>query len=214
MTLPFSLKDIKVKQYQEIYPHLQLALHSEIEIIRLDEWVKIISILSGKTVDEIEDIEFKQLKEYKKQLSFLTEPYPQLIKKYIWVKGSLYKGTNNAEDLNTSQIVAIKTFLSSGETIEQLHNVAPCCYKKLTWKGWKFNGNNHKELSEAFSNKSTADILPLVFFCSKVLLSLIQDSEHYSNSLKVIQSRMEEVNQAILDGSFLNTGDGTLQLTK
>lgn len=211
MKLPKSHKDIPVSKYQEIYPHLQLALNSEIEMIRLDEWVNIISILSGLMVDQVEDLDYKDVKAAKTQLSFLTQDNPQFVKKFIWVKGSLYKGTNNAEDLNTSQIVAIKTFLSQGGTVEQLHNVAPCCYKKLTWKGWKFNGSNHKELSEAFLSKPVSDVLPLVFFCSKVLLTLILDSEHYSNSLKIISRRMEEVNQAILEGSFLNTGDGTLQ---
>ena len=203
MRLPKSLKDIKVKQYQTIAPLLS--------DLNLDTWIKIMSILSGKTTEQIEDIDTGVFKKYRKQLQFLLADKPQFVKKYLWINGSLYKGTNNADDLNTSQYVAIKTFLSQGSPVEQLHNIAPCCYKKLTFKGWKYNGDDHVKLSEAFLNKPTSDVLPLVFFCFRVLYNSTIDSEAYLEAQKVIASRMEEIHQLILDESFLNTGVGTPQ---
>jgi hypothetical protein len=201
--LPNSLKDIKVKQYQTIAPLLS--------DLNLDTWIKIMSILSGKTTEQIEDIDTGVFKKYRKQLQFLLADKPQFVKKYLWINGSLYRGTNNADDLNTSQYVAIKTFLSQGSPVEQLHNIAPCCYKKLTLKGWKYNGDDHVKLSEAFLNKPTSDVLPLVFFCFRVLYSSTIDSEAYLEAQKVIANRMEEIHQLILDESFLNTGVGTPQ---
>jgi len=201
--LPNSLKDIKVKQYQTIAPL--------ISDLNLDTWIKIMAILSGKTTEQIEDIDTGVFKKYRKQLQFLLADKPQFVKKYLWINGSLYKGTNNADDLNTSQYVAIKTFLSQGSPVEQLHNIAPCCYKKLTLKGWKYNGDDHVKLSEAFLNKPTSDVLPLVFFCFRVLYNSTIDSEAYLEAQKVIASRMEEIHQLILDESFLNTGVGTPQ---
>ena len=203
MKLPNSLKDIKVKQYQTIAPLLS--------DLNLDTWIKIMSILSGKTTEQIEDIDTGTFKKYRKQLQFLLADKPQFVKKYLWINGSLYKGTNNADDLNTSQYVAIKTFLSQGSPVEQLHNIAPCCYKKLTFKGWKYNGDDHVKLSEAFLNKPTSDVLPLVFFCFRVLYNSTIDSEAYLEAQKVIASRMEEIHQLILDESFLSTGVGTPQ---
>lgn len=203
MKLPNSLKDIKVKQYQTIAPLLS--------DLNLDTWIKIMSILSGKTTEQIEDIDTGVFKKYRKQLQFLLADKPQFVKKYLWINGSLYRGTNNADDLNTSQYVAIKTFLSQGSPVEQLHNIAPCCYKKLTLKGWKYNGDDHVKLSEAFLNKPTSDVLPLVFFCFRVLYSSTIDSEAYLEAQKVIANRMEEIHQLILDESFLNTGVGTPQ---
>jgi len=201
--LPNSLKDIKVKQYQTIAPLLS--------DLNLDTWIKIMSILSGKTTEQIEDIDTGVFKKYRKQLQFLLADKPQFVKKYLWINGSLYKGTNNADDLNTSQYVAIKTFLSQGSPVEQLHNIAPCCYKKLTFKGWKYNGDDHVKLSEAFLNKPTSDVLPLVFFCFRVLYNSTIDSEAYLEAQKVIANRMEEIHQLILDESFLSTGVGTPQ---
>lgn len=201
--LPKSLKDIPVKQYQLIYPLLS--------DLNLDTWIQIMAILSGKTTEEIEDIDTGTFKKYRKQLQFLLDDKPQLVKKFIWVNGSLYKGTNNADDLSTSQYVAIKTFLSQGSPVEQLHNIAACSYKKLTLKGWKYTGDNHVKLSEAFLNKPTSDVLPLVFFCFRVLYNSMANSEAYLEAQKVIQNRMEEIHQLILDESFSITGVGTPQ---
>lgn len=214
MKLPNSLKDINVKQYQEIHPSIVKikTLNDPLDIAQ--EWCKVISILTVKHVEEIEDLDLNILKKHVKQLSFLLDESPKLIYKYLCINGSLYKGTNNAEALNTSQIIAIKTFLSQGDYIDQLHNLAPCSYKKLTWKGWKYNGDDHVKLSNAFLKKSAQDIIPVVFFCSKVLQHLIENSEAYLQSKKTIAERMDEINQLLSSGSFSITGDGTPQLTK
>jgi len=215
--LPKSLKDIKVKQYQTIAPLLS--------DLNLDTWINIMSILSGKTTEQIEDIDTGTFKKYRKQLQFLLADKPQFVKKYLWINGSLYKGTNNADDLNTSQYVAIKTFLSQGSPVEQLHNIAPCCYKRFKFRhqyksgnkivtkylGFFYNGDDHVKLSEAFLNKPTSDVLPLVFFCFRVLYNSTIDSEAYLEAQKVIANRMEEIHQLILDESFLSTGVGTPQ---
>lgn len=212
-----SLKDIPVKQYQTIHPLLS--------DLNLDTWIQIMAILSGKTTEEIEDIDTGTFKKYRKQLQFLLADKPQLVKKYIWVNGSLYKGTNNADELNAAQIVGIKTFLSQGSPVEQLHNIAPCAYKRFKWRhqykrgndiitkymGFFYVGDDHVKLSEAFLNKPTSDVLPLVFFCFRVLYNLMEDTEAYSEAQKVIQSRMEEIHQLILEENFLNIGVGTPQ---
>lgn len=204
--LPKSLKDIPVKQYQAVHPLLS--------DLSLDGWINIMALLSDKSTGEIEDIDTKVFKKYRKQLQFLLEDKPQYVKKYLWVNGSLYKGTNNADDLNTAQYVAIKTFLSQGSPVEQLHNLAACSYKKLTIKGWKYIGDNHVKLSDAFLNKPTSDVLPLVFFCLKVLYNSMESSEAYLQAQKIIAERMEEIHQLISEESFSITGDGMLQSTR
>jgi hypothetical protein len=206
--LPRSLKDISAQQYQEIFPSIVELNKLDDVLERSFKWCKIISILTIKHVDEIEDLDIKILKNHINQLSFLLDESPKLIYKHLWVNGSLYRGVNNAEQLNASQIVAIKTFLSQGNYVDQLHNLAPCCYKKLTWKGWKYNGDDHVKVSNAMIKKSAHKTLPVVFFCSKVLQYLMENSATYLSSQKIIKERMEEINQAILDGSFSNIGDG------
>jgi len=212
--LPRSLKDITVQQYQEIHPSILKIAELTDTLEKALEWCKIISILTVKHVDEIEAIDLNILKGYIKQLSFLMEDKERLVTKFIWINGSLYKGTNNAEGLNASQVVAIKTFLSQGNYIDQMHNLAPCVYKKLTWKGWKYNGSDHIKVSNAIAKKSAYDIIPVVFFCSRVLRSLIEDSEHYSQAKKIIAERMVEISRLVLEESSLNIGDGMPQLTK
>ncbi len=214
MKLPKSLKDISVQQYQEIHPSILKLSELTDTLEKALEWCKIISVLTVKHVDEIEAIDLNVLKGYIKQLSFLMDDSERLITKYIWINGSLYKGTNNAEGLNASQVVAIKTFLSQGNYIDQMHNLAPCVYKKLTWKGWKYNGSDHIKVSNAILKKSSYDIIPVVFFCSRVLRNLMEGSEHYLQAKKIIADRMVEISRQVLEESSLNIGDGTPQLTK
>ncbi len=214
MKLPKSLKDISVQQYQEIHPSILKLSELTDTLEKALEWCKIISVLTVKHVDEIEAIDLNVLKGYIKQLSFLMDDSERLITKYIWINGSLYKGTNNAEGLNASQVVAIKTFLSQGNYIDQMHNLAPCVYKKLTWKGWKYNGNDHIKVSNAIAKKSAYDIIPVVFFCSRVLRNLMEGSEHYLQAKKIIADRMVEISRQVLEESSLNIGDGMPQLTK
>lgn len=211
MKVPKSLKDITVKQYQTIAPDLKLSQTTDNEDLRLQAWINILSNLTGKTVDEIESLDRLEFKKYRKQLDFLLLPKPSLVTKYIWIGGSLYKATNDAYKLNTAQYVAIKTFMKDNDAIEQLHHLAACSYKKLTWKGWKYVGKDHVKLSEAFLNKSAYSVLPIVFFCSNVLLNSMENMEAYSEAERVIADRMKEINQLLLDKNFLNTGDGTLQ---
>jgi hypothetical protein len=212
--LPKSLKDISVQQYQEIHPSILKLSELTDTLEKALEWCKIISVLTVKHVDEIEAIDLNILKGYIKQLSFLMDDSERLITKYIWINGSLYKGTNNAEGLNASQVVAIKTFLSQGNYIDQMHNLAPCVYKKLTWKGWKYNGSDHIKVSNAILKKSSYDIIPVVFFCSRVLRNLMEGSEHYLQAKKIIADRMVEISRQVLEESSLNIGDGMPQLTK
>lgn len=214
MKLPKSLKDISVQQYQEIHPSILKLSELTDTLEKALEWCKIISVLTVKHVDEIEAIDLNVLKGYIKQLSFLMDDSERLITKYIWINGSLYKGTNNAEGLNASQVVAIKTFLSQGNYIDQMHNLAPCVYKKLTWKGWKYNGSDHIKVSNAILKKSSYDIIPVVFFCSRVLRNLMEGSEHYLQAKKIIADRMVEISRQVLEESSLNIGDGMPQLTK
>lgn len=214
MKLPKSLKDISVQQYQEIHPSILKLSELTDTLEKALEWCKIISVLTVKHVDEIEAIDLNVLKGYIKQLSFLMEDKERLVTKFIWINGSLYKGTNNAEGLNASQVVAIKTFLSQGNYIDQMHNLAPCVYKKLTWKGWKYNGSEHIKVSNAILKKSSYDIIPVVFFCSRVLRNLMEGSEHYLQAKKIIADRMLEISRQVLEESSLNIGDGMPQLTK
>lgn len=209
MTLPNSYKDITVEKYQEIYPTIQLVTQLE-GLESLDQWVKIISSLSGKSVEQVEAIELDKLKSYIKQLSFLLSNEYKLVHKHVWIKG-FYKAVNKAERLNTAQYVSIKTFLQDGKLVDNLHHIAACSYKKLTLKGWKYKGNNHDKLSEAFLKMPCHKVLPLVFFCLTIYKYWMENTEVYLSSQRIIKQREREIAELIRDPNFINIGVGTLQ---
>lgn len=208
--IPKSYKQITVKQYQDIYPDIKILLTSDNTDLKAVAWVSIISYLSGKSKDYVESLEISKVKALTKQLSFLVTNDYQLVKKYTWINGSLYRALNEAEKLNTAQYVSIKTFLQSGDMIEQLHNLAACSYKKLTWKGWVYDGKDHVKLAESFKAKSCHDVLPIVFFCSKVFRHWMENTGVYLKSMEILKEHIKEMQEA----NFISTGDGMQLLMK
>lgn len=205
--IPKSFKDITVKDYQAIHP---FVIKDD-----LDSWVYIVAYFLKKSIKQVEDeIEGDKLKAYFKQLSFLkTTSFPVLYK-YIWIKGRLYKAVKSEKKLTAGQYVGIKTFCQQGDVIQMLPDLAACCYRKLTLKGWKYDGSIHEEIRNEMLKQPAHKILPVVFFCSKVLIYWIKDTEVYSNSQKIIAERMKELEELICAEASMIIGGGTPQLTK
>jgi hypothetical protein len=215
MKLPKSLNDISVEKYQELHPYLFKD--------DLDSKIKVLSLVSGLSIKHLtEVVDSETLKKCFHKIRFLrNENYP-ILYKYIWIKGSLYKRVENERKLTTGQYVGIKSFLTKGSYIEMLPDLAPCCYRKFRlryqykvgdktltkWFGFFYDSDNHEELREAFKKKSAHKVLPVVFFCSKVLLVLIKDTEDYTNSLKIIKERMQELQEMISEEASMIIGDG------
>ena len=204
MKLPYSYHGITVKQYQEIHPFLK-------DEMELDDWVKIISILSGLTVAEVETIPIQKLKNHLIQLSFLKNAMSNKVKKRIRVGKRFYKACLDAENLNTAQYTAIKTFCTNGQTVANLDKICSCIYLKLTWKGWNYDANNFKEASEDFSKVSIADVYGVVFFCSKALTYLMENTKDYLEAKRIIQEREQEIVDMMRGGTFSIFGDGMQQ---
>jgi hypothetical protein len=206
MKLPYSYKDISVKQYQSIHPLLK-------DDMTIDDWVAIIAKLSGLSVAEVETIPIKHLKNYLIQVSFLNQSINHKPSKKIRIGKHFYKGCLDAEMLNTAQYTSIKTFCKDGDIVGNLDKICACLYSKLTWKGYKYDANKFKEACEDFQSVSIAEVYGVVFFCSKVLTNLMESTPDYLAAIQVIKEREQEIIAMILEPSFLSSGDGTQPLT-
>ena len=200
MRIPTSYKQLSVEQYQQIEPLING---------NLDDQVKILSILSGLSVAEIEAIEIKKVRRYFVLLSFLkSQKWNKNPKKYLFIKGKLYRATTDAEMLNTARYVSISTLMQENKAIENLTDIGALCYEKLTWKGFKYSDKYHKELSKELKKQSIKNIYPVVFFCLRALLHLSKTSVAYLEAEKVIQERIQEIMDLIQEGILNDTGDG------
>jgi hypothetical protein len=200
MSLPKSYKDLTIEKYQEIYPLIQ-GINELAGLEYLERWGAI-SLAFGH-----DNLQISQIKE----LAFLTKNEYTLLYKHLWINGWLYRACNDVDQTNAAQILSIKTFLTQGDHIEQLHNIAACSYKKLTWRGWKYKGEGHVKLAAAFKKKSCHKVLPVVFFCFNVLKNVMLNSEAYLQSMRIIKNRMEEIRLMQLEKNFTNIGGGLPQ---
>lgn len=201
MKFPKSYSQITVSQYQEIYSILKGK-------VEFDEWVKILSILSGKSVDEIEALPIKTLKRYLSKLTFLTEFPKNKAKRLIFLKGKLYKLETNAENLSTAQYVSIKTFCQEGKQVENLDKICSVSFKRLTWRGWRQDVKTFNEDCERFKEAKMSSVYGVVFFCSKVLIFLMVNTQDYLEAIKVIKEREKEIMSIIQDETFWTSGAG------
>lgn len=195
MKLPVSYNHITVRQYQSIQPLL-------IDKMTLDDKISVLARLSGKTVEYIENLKINTLKKYFILISYLTEYPKSKLRKYLFIKGKLFKADTEADNLTTAQYCSIKTFCEGGKQIENLDKICAVVYKRLTWKGWRNDVKNFDKDCEMFKEIGLGKVYGVVFFCSIVLTYLMENTEDYLKAQQVIKEREQEVMNIILEGNF------------
>ena len=216
MKIPKSWNEITISQFQECY----FILGKTPDI---DSWVKVISVLSGRSCDEIESIPLKDLTKCIYSLNFLLKPnLEEKVKKYVLVNKKIYKAIYQATDLNTAQGHDLKTFLEPNgldfqdTVVENAHKLLATIYLPLKWRGFKYNGGKHAQIAEDFKHAKMGDVYGTLFFYSVVYKNLMQTMEACGNeALQVTQEHMKEVVEwAIQEKILEKDGAGKLQLTK
>lgn len=208
MRLPTSFNDITISQFQECY----FINKSDPE---LTGWARIISILSGTPIQEIEDLPLPEIKKLKQRLLFILDDKKLngVFKKHILVNGRWYKAIHEAHKLSTAQGVDIKTFLKpengmtvNDSVVEKAHKLLASVYLPLTWKGFKYNGANHSKIAEDFRHAKMGDVYGTLFFYLINYQKLIEAMEPYGQeATKILEDHLKEVT---LWANTVSTGDG------
>jgi len=178
--------NLTISQYQHLNKIAKSGLNE------LDTQIAIASYLTGKSKQNIENLPLPKLKALLKDISFINSPVVSgNPKKYIFVKGTLFKGVTSIDDLTAGQYIDLKNFAGEG-FVENLHNMVAVLYKPV------FVDMNHTDKAELLKSAKLKHIYNLLFFCSAVLEKLnptIQMSLELS--VRDIQKTMNE----ILNGS-------------
>lgn len=187
-----------------------------------DDWIEVLAKVSGLTVSEIETIPLKKLRHYFVLISFLGKTPSVKTKKYLKVGKYWLKKETDAENLSTAQYASIKEFCKDGQAINNLNHIAACSYRvfklrhkymesgvqKSKWFSFVYDPAYHKEISTKILEKNINQIYGTVFFCSKVLKFLMENTEDYLKAQEVIKQREREILDMIREGTFLTSGDG------
>lgn len=108
--------DITIKQFNEI-EKLRGSLTEDMTIEdNIDINVKLISIIFNKDVDEVENLDIREMGELIKQTNFLREPIPnKRIENKYTINGRKYALNTNIQKLSVSQYIDFQTYKSNGE---------------------------------------------------------------------------------------------------
>ena len=135
---------ITVGQYQQIYPILL-----EDKWTRLDKLTKVISIVTGKTEDEVDSMPMNALKDYEDIFTMPKEGKPL---GNIKVNGRMYRLVWDVQKLPAARYIEGKTFSQEG-IIPNLHSIMASCVmpqKRFLW-GWrdaKYDASKHAEYAK------------------------------------------------------------------
>ena len=186
--IPFNFNSITVKQYQT----LNEIFDSQDELI--DKQINAIAYLTNKSTSEVEAMDLSMFKYYSGQLSFVKAPEINTkVNKYVWVKGKLFKGCLDLENLSTGQYIDLKELGKDGNHVKNLHKLLACIYSPMFFK------YDHKKCSEIMLNAKMGDVYGLLFFYTNELERLNSYIRMCSEeALQTIQNHLKEVSMNTL----------------
>lgn len=217
MKVPYSFEDITLSQFMQLHEN---EIDKSIDKIEKDN--KRLSILSGESIEVIEDLSFGDRQELLNKTAYINTP-PNTLKvcKRFRAKGTLLVPTTSLHEMKVNQLVDFYSLLkqTNGEYIKQANILLAVMFKpfRLKIKGLKiqkevkYSPENHAKISELLLSAKVGDCLGLLFF----YLDFWKLCEpRIVHCLKTANQTIEEAMKEILnDKEFmdsLNNGDGNI----
>jgi hypothetical protein len=150
---------------------IQCKTISEFETDALDKSIKMLSIVTNKTFDEIEAMPVNELTDALKQFNEIEKLTDSTkVKMKFKVKGKRFECIWQTQKLGANQYIDATSFCKNEkEIVNNLHNILASICVERTWYGkkLKYNPEQHKEIADLFYNhmKITQAYPILLFFC-------------------------------------------------
>jgi len=176
-----------------------------------DRPAKLLSVVTGLSLTEIDNLPIWKLTELYGQMSVLLKSQPtKRIKKRIWINGKRYSPCLTIEELNTNQYTSFKTFQQN--ELANYHNLASIIYlNKPVFGKASFDESKVNELSKLFLKQKVGKVFGALFFYSNELTKLSNSSIHsLAHSQEIIKDRIEEMAAAVARGDLQMPTAGTM----
>lgn len=209
MTIPKRYEYLTVQQFMDLE-----SLKSK-QLTPLDKAVARLSILSGKSIDEIERMDISQVYTTMLEATFLNSPIDSMpLKNSVYLGYKKFKPITVITDYTTAQHKDFNEFLKQNNNnyIACLPNIIAICHKELTLYGYQYKPENHFNNVEIFKKAKLKDVMGAVFFysnCFKSYNSIITTC--LENSQNQLREFLKEIENDKEFQDFLNNGDGTIQ---
>jgi len=172
MKLPKSWQQISIGQFQQLQKLTEPTL---------DNQIKTLSILSGRTTDEIEDLPIVEMERQLTRLAFMSE-LPTAKNLTAFHSGNyVYRFAANQHQLTAGQFITVQDLFAGGNWIDNLHKImAALCvpYRIMLPKRMELKAVDFESTAELFQKKmpiSLAYAYTLFFStCLPELLEAIQ----------------------------------------
>lgn len=178
----------------------------------LDKANKLLSIISGKSLSEIEAYDLSTLDFLYKRLAVLRATKPSMkVKKTLWVNGKRFKLIKSEKNLNANQFVVWETY--NENTIRNYNKLAAVIYlRHKAFTKPKFTDEGFAEAQELFLGAKVGQIFGALFFCRVRLSKLKADSLLYTKEAEMKIAAHMEIIRKVLEDSGVSM-DGITSLT-
>lgn len=203
--IPSTVNKLTLETYQRL---------KQVQVMPMDEAdrpAKLLSVVTGLSLTEIDNLPIWKLTELYGQMGVLLKSQPtKRIKKRIWIKGKRYSPCLTIEELNTNQYTSFKTFQQN--ELANYHNLASIIYLNKPWFGKSnFDESKVNELSKLFLKQKVGKVFGALFFYSNELTKLNNSSLHsLLHSQEIIKDRIQEMAAAVVRGDLQMPMAGTL----
>jgi len=187
--IPNRYEEITVEQWQ----YSEAIINSEDS--KLDKQIKIVSYFTGKTIEEVEEMDAVMFYVTANKLDFLFDTLHAMpIVNSFEVNGIKFVPTDNLQKMKVNQMVDYTEILKAenNSICQSLHKILPVVF--CTDKGYE--PSKHAEYVELFKKAKLGDVLGAVFFYTDYWQRVEKITQHsMEKSLELIQARMNEISQ-------------------
>lgn len=172
--------ELTLWQYQQIMP---IITNPDKDWTELDKEVKLLCIITGMTEQQIDSLSIEDLKELRKELTFLDEPIEGKPVDFIVINGRRYRMNYDIKNMPAARYIESKVF--SKDTLANLHKIAASMVipQKKQWFGkWvddKYDASKHEEYSSDMQEANFIHIYHSLVFFYQVYRNWIEVSRDY-----------------------------------
>jgi hypothetical protein len=178
--------NVTVFQYQQIN---ELYANSK-DLTDLDISVKVASILTNQTENQIDSLPVKELAPLLESISFINEEIKPEAVKVLNINGKRYKCVYDVRNIPASRYIESKHF--SNDVMGNLHKIMACMVipQKKVFLGWvddKYDASKHSDYSQDMLEAPIVSVLGSVVFFYQVFKIWIKNSKDF-----MVQQMMEQ----------------------
>jgi hypothetical protein len=211
MNIPTRYEDLTVEQFQQLE-----LLKSDTTLDKLDRDIKRLSILSGKSIDDIEALSGTVVYNHLLSAIFLTVPLTEMSSPNEFKLGNKqFRYIKHIYEYNIAQEKDWKEILLAhgNDYYKCLPELMAICHQEYENGKWVYNSDNHFENVELFKKSKLSESLGAVFFYSKFFKTYTKiTADCLAQSIKVMTESKEMMMADQEFQTFLKDGGGSTLL--